>query len=140
MKYHFDPIEFHMDDRAERYLDVFNDLLTQDNAIKGQINISYVNSTEHVVAWHKHEKQTDYWVCIKGSFKVGLSDGEKTDFVYLSDRDPEVLEIPPEIYHGYKALEPNSIMLYYLSEKYDPSDEHRAKAGDFGESWETEDK
>ena len=59
---------------------------------------------------------------------------------YLSDKNPRILKIPPGVYHGYKALEPNSILLYYLTEKYDPSDEHRAKVGDFNETWAIENK
>ena len=56
---------------------------------------------------------------------------------YLSDKNPRVIEIPPGVYHGYKALQPESIMLYYLTERYDPSDEWKAPPGHFGESWET---
>ena len=48
----------------QRLLDVFP-------LEKGQINISYINSTEHIVEVNKHEKQTDYWICLKGSIKVG---------------------------------------------------------------------
>lgn len=135
MKYSFSNIHYNEDDRAQRYLDVFNELGP------GQINISYVNSTKHVVAWHKHNIQTDYWVCIKGSFKVGLAtyeDGVK--FEYLSDRNPQVLKIPPGIYHGYKALESGSILMYYLTEKYNPNDEFRAIPGEFNEVWQTENK
>ncbi len=127
-------MKFHEDDRAQRLLDVFPSL-------DGQINISYVNSTNHVVAWHKHEVQTDYWVCIKGSFKVGLADeAGLIRWEYLSDKNTRVLEIPPGIYHGYKALEPNSILMYYLTHKYNPSDEIRAEVGQFGENWNTENK
>ena len=130
----FDDIQFHEDDRAQRAMNVFKRLQG------GQINVSYVNSTQHVVAWHKHEIQTDYWFCVKGSFKVGLAQKNEVKFDYLSDKDLKVLVIPPGVYHGYKALEPGSIMLYYLSEKYDPSDEHRAKVGSFNENWDTENK
>ena len=127
-------MKFNEDDRAQRLLDVFPSL-------DGQINISYVNSTSHIVAWHKHEIQTDYWVCIKGSFKVGLADeAGLIRWEYLSDKNPRVLEIPPGIYHGYKALEPNSILMYYLTHKYNPSDEFRAEVGQFGENWNTENK
>jgi dTDP-4-dehydrorhamnose 3,5-epimerase-like enzyme len=134
-------VKFHEDDRAQRIIDVFPHL-------DGQINISHVNSTSHVVAWHKHEIQSDFWFCVKGSFKVGLAEpngkeaGKKHDvrFEYLSDKVPKLLHIPPGIYHGYKALEPGSIMLYYLSEKYNPEDEHRASVGDFNECWDTENK
>ena len=141
----FDDIQFHEDDRAQRAMNVFKYL----NG--GQINISYVNSTQHVVAWHKHNIQTDYWFCIKGSFKVGLAEeipgvpGEggqyfDTKFEYLSDKNPRVLVIPPGVYHGYNALEPGSIIFYYLSEQYDPNDELRAAVGAFGEDWGTENK
>jgi len=135
MNYTFKSISYHEDDRAQRYLDVFEELGP------GQINISYVNSTKHIVAWHKHNIQTDYWVCVKGSFKVGLATEENgAEFEYLSERNPRVLQIPPGIYHGYKALEPGSILMYYLTEKYNPKDELRAIPGTFGEVWDTENK
>jgi len=122
---------YNEDDRAQRLLDVFD-------VLDGQINISYVNSTEHIVAWHKHNIQSDYWTCLKGSFKVGLATKEDgCRFEYLSDKNPRVIEIVPGIYHGYKALEPGSILLYYLTHKYNPEDEIRAKVGDFGEDWGT---
>lgn len=130
-------MQFHEDDRAQRLLDVFPE-------INGQINVSYVNSTEHVVAWHRHKMQTDFWTCLKGSFKVGLAepvgiDGQGREIIrvrweYLSDKNPRVLKIPPEVYHGYRALEQGSILLYHLTEKYDPSDEHRAAVGEFREN------
>ena len=99
---------YHEDDRAQRLFDVFD-------VIDGQINVSYVNRVGHIVAWHKHNIQSDYWTCIKGSFKVGMATEEDgCDFVYLSDKNPQVIEMKPGIYHGYTALEPNSILMYYL--------------------------
>ena len=128
---------FNEDDRAQRHFLQFTQL-------QGQINVSHVNSTDHVVAWHKHKKQTDYWFCVKGSFKVGLAIPNGNSHIikweYLSDKNPRVIEIPPGVYHGYKALQPESIMLYYLTEKYDPNDEWKVKPGHFGENWETENK
>lgn len=130
-------IQFNEDDRAQRALNIFPD-------INGQINISYVNSTKHIVAWHKHFKQTDYWYCIKGSFKVGLAypDGDRYKVVweYLSDKNPKGLQIPPGIYHGYKALQPESSLLYFLTEKYNPDDEYKVPPGYFNENWEAENK
>jgi dTDP-4-dehydrorhamnose 3,5-epimerase-like enzyme len=134
MNYKFDDVSYYEDDRAQRIFDVFGET-------PGQINVSYVNSTKHVVAWHKHNIQTDYWVCIKGSFKVGLAKGYgDVEWQYLSDKNFKILEIPPGIYHGYRALEPNSILMYYLTEKYNPEDEIRAEVYSFGEEWETENK
>ena len=127
-------MKFHEDDRAQRLIDVFDTL-------EGQVNVSYVNSTDHIVAWHKHNLQTDYWTCIKGSFKVGLATKENgCKFEYLSDKNPKVLKITPGIYHGYKCLEPGSILMYYVTRKYDPNDEIRAEIGFFNEDWGTENK
>ena len=127
-------MNYHEDDRAQRLIDVF-DLLD------GQVNVSYVNSTEHIVAWHKHHLQTDYWTCLKGSFKVGLATDENgCKFEYLSDKNPRVLKIVPGVYHGFKCLEPGSILMYYVTRKYDPNDEIRASIGHFGEKWDTENK
>jgi len=142
-------VQYHEDDRAQRLLDVFS--LTHC-----QLNISYVNSTNHVVAWHRHEVQTDWWICLKGSFKVGLktidletvhtrAEGEpqpnsSVRWHYLSDKNFRILRIPPGIWHGYKALEPNSILMYCTDQKYDPNDELRCKVGSFGESWGKENK
>ena len=112
---------FNEDDRAQRFIDVFEDL-------PGQVNVSFVHSTDHIVAWHKHNIQTDLWTCLKGSFKVGLAypqgDGYRPEWEY----------------HGYKALQKGSILCYYVTEKYNPEDEIRAKVGDFGEEWEAENK
>ena len=134
MNYSFEDVQFNEDDRAQRCLNIFPEA-------KEQINISHVNSTDHVVAWHKHNIQSDYWTCIKGSFKVGMATEEDgCDFVYLSDKEPRVIEMKPGVYHGYKALEPGSILLYYLTEKYNPKDEFRVPVGHFGEEWTAENK
>jgi dTDP-4-dehydrorhamnose 3,5-epimerase-like enzyme len=134
MNHSFESIQYNEDDRAQRLLNVFP-------AINGQLNITHVNSTSHIVAWHKHNIQTDYWCCAKGSFKVGLADEDgNVWWEYLSDKNTRVLKIPPGIYHGYQAMEEGSILVYYLTEQYNPEDEIRAKVGDFGESWQTQNK
>ena len=128
-------MNFNEDDRAQRLFDIVEEL-------PGQINVSYVASTAHVVAWHMHPfKQVDYWCCLKGSFKVGLKDDAGgMRWEYLSDKNPRVLKIEPGTWHGYKALQPDSIMLYYLTEKWDPMDEFKCPPGSFGEVWETDNK
>jgi dTDP-4-dehydrorhamnose 3,5-epimerase-like enzyme len=125
---------YNEDDRAQRLIDVFNFL-------PGQVNVSYINSIDHIVAWHKHNIQTDYWTCIKGSLKIGLAtEKDGCEFIYLSDKDSKVLEIKPGTYHGYKAIESGSILMYYVTEKYNPEDEIRVKIGHFGEIWKAENK
>ena len=150
-------IKFHEDDRAQRLQDVY-----QVGMKDSQINISYVNSTEHCVGWHYHTKQTEYWFVVKGALKVGLvkSDarmeeggGSATtdkvvqasgvEFEYLSDKNLQILEIPPYVYHGYRALIPGTILMYYITEKYEKVskyDDERVPIGHFGESWGTPSK
>ena len=131
-------MNYNEDDRAQRLFDIFP-------KVNGQINVSYVNSINHIVAWHKHKIQTDYWCCLKGSFKVGMAipkegGSHEVKFEYLSDKNFKILEMIPGVWHGYKAIEPGSILLYYLTEKYNPSDEIRCNPGDFEEEWETENR
>tara|TARA_B100000315_G_scaffold221663_1_gene225202 strand:- start:70 stop:552 length:483 start_codon:yes stop_codon:yes gene_type:complete len=152
------PIKFHEDDRAQRLQDIY-----KAGMVGAQINISYINSTEHCVGWHYHTKQTEYWFVIKGALKVGLArsdaqagDGNnrnrkldevapepRVEFEYLSDKNSQVLEIPPNIFHGYKALIPGTILMYYITEKYDKVskyDDKRVPIGYFGEDWNTPSK
>ena len=131
-------IQYNEDDRAQRLLNIFDIPV-------GQINVSHVSSIDHVVAWHVHKNQTDYWTCLKGAFKVGLaipneSGGHDVRWEYLSERTQKYIGIPPGVYHGYKALVPDSTLLYYVTNKYDPDDELRAAVGEFGEDWKIENK
>ena len=94
-KTNIQDIQYHEDDRGQRLLNIFPE-------VNGQINITHVNSTSHIVAWHRHEIQTDYWYCPKGSFKVGLGipkeDGSVyVEWQYLSDKDQKILKIEPGI-------------------------------------------
>ena len=41
---------------------------------------------------------------------------------------------------GYKDLESGSILAYYVTQKYDPTDEYRVEVGFFGENWKTKNK
>lgn len=125
----------HDDDRRRGTFDVFG-------TPRGDINYSYIYPGT-TVAWHRHKRQTDFWHVIKGSLKVGLYDqkARKLTWVYLHEADRKTLVIPPLIWHGYRNLaDGETILSYYISEKYDEKnpDEERAPTGSFGESWETE--
>ena len=145
-------IKFHEDDRAQRLQDVYKEGMPDT-----QINISHINSTGHCVGWHSHEKQTEYWYVIKGALKVGLAEpiedeypniadlpmSADVSFEYLSDKNPKVSEIPPGVFHGYKALIPGTILMYYITEKYETVSKHddqRVPIGHWGEDWSTPSK
>jgi len=106
---------------------------------KGQINLSEINPGI-IKAFHRHQKQTDYWMCIEGTVMVNLVDSDgKGRHIFLDSRIPYVLEIPPMTWHGYKAINSKAKMLYYVTEKYDSNkpDEQRIDWDKFGtDIWE----
>ena len=80
----------------------------------------------YVKAWHYHKKQTDNFVCVKGSMRVGLYDGrehsktkgEVQEFI-LSLDEPILLQIPPKILHGFESnIEEESVIISIPTEKY----------------------
>lgn len=77
---------------------------------------------------HMHKKQTDYFAIAKGKvmFRLVYDDGRPEEKILLSEEDHKTLIIPSGVWHGYTALEP-SIMVFYLSHKYDSNDEFRKK-------------
>jgi len=121
------------DDRGWSFLDIFSALE------KGQVNYSVVHPGV-VKAWHRHKRQWDHWCVLTGNARVGLHDPEtnKTTTVYIGEKNPQSLAIPPGIWHGMTPVgaEPCGL-LYYVTEKYDPSDpdEERAPWNAFDYSW-----
>ena len=126
------------DDRARRACDVYG--FTGDPAIKmaGDINITWA-FPGRVVAWHRHQKQSDHWFVIKGYLKVGLLDDDgNARWVYLGENDRRVLTIPPGVWHGYMVLgEEEAVLMYYITSKYDEKnpDEERLSIEDAGVDW-----
>lgn len=81
---------------------------------------------------HMHKRQTDYFAVAQGKvlFRLVHENGKEEKFV-LSEDDHKTLIILPGIWHGYVAIEP-SIMVFYLSHKYDSNDEFRKKIDSSG--------
>ncbi len=126
------------DDRARRACDVFG--FTGDSKVKmaGDINITWAYPGR-IVAWHRHQRQTDHWFVIKGFLKVGLLDDDgKARWVYLGENDRRVLSIPPGVWHGYMVLgEEEAVLMYYITSKYDEKnpDEERLSVEEGGVDW-----
>tara|TARA_Y100000310_G_scaffold338273_1_gene427452 strand:- start:173 stop:580 length:408 start_codon:yes stop_codon:yes gene_type:complete len=108
--------------------------------LEGEILVTHVPK-DVIMGMHLHKKQTDCLVVIKGrimvrlfSNKPGKRDEEK--FV-LSENTHKTLIIPPNTWHGYKALE-DTILMYYINRKYDEknADEHRRRTT--AKDWEIE--
>ena len=120
------------DDRARRTNDVYG------TATVGDINVSYAYPGR-IVAWHRHQRQTDHWHVVKGYLKVGLMDDDgNVRWVYLGENDRRTLSIPPGLWHGYMVLgNEEAILVYYITEKYnlDQPDEERMTVEAAGVDW-----
>ena len=81
---------YNEDDRAQRLFDVFS-------VLDGQINVSYVNSTEHIVAWHRHFVQTAE-VARPVPDSAAPSTGSSYDL--LPTADSQRWRLPPPSYPG----------------------------------------
>jgi len=126
------------DDRARRACDVFG--FTGDGTVEmaGDVNITWAYPGR-VVAWHRHQQQTDHWFVIKGHLKVGLMDDQRqVKWVYLGENDRRVLSIPPGVWHGYMVLgDEEAVLMYYITSKYDEKkpDEERLSVEESGIDW-----
>lgn len=113
----FVPLRHHCDDRGWSLMN----LLTGVLGPAGQINYS-LQHPGVVKAWHRHDHQTDCWICVSGHVKAGVhreSDGASWSTV-LGEARPGVLFIPPPLWHGAATIgaEP-AALLYYVTRAYD---------------------
>ena len=107
------------DDRGWSLMNQLQGVLSPD----GQVNYS-VQYPGVVKAWHRHAKQTDFWLCLNGHIKVGVqAEGADEAFaLVVGERNPGVAIIPPPLWHGAATVghEPAGL-LYYVTHAYDPA-------------------
>lgn len=137
----FSPAAVFTDDRGWSLMNQFQNVL----APAGQINYS-VMYPNVIKAWHRHAKQTDFWLCLHGHLKVGVYD-EQTNKAWVSvmgEKRPGVMVIPPPLWHGVATVGCESAgLLYYVTHQYDPvaPDEDRRDYDSVpGFPWETQHK
>ena len=113
------------DDRGWSLMNLFQRVLTSD----GQVN--YSTMYPYVVkAWHRHQHQTDFWLCLHGHIKIGLYD-QSTDTAWqaiIGEKRFGIVIIPPLLWHGLATVGPTSAgLLYYVTQAYNPTapDEER---------------
>ncbi|MBI4323009.1 MAG: cupin domain-containing protein [Candidatus Omnitrophica bacterium] len=129
------PLRFHEDDRGVRYCDVFP-------IPQGDINVVVIYPGA-MSAWHRHQQQDDYQLCIKGALKFGLCDkpasqGGTVEWVYSSERSAKdgALFVPRGMWHGhYNFTDKPAIVLYWITNKYNPKDEERMSIEAMGFDW-----
>lgn len=122
----FVPASYFADDRGYSLMNQLQGVM----GVKGQVNYS----TQYpgvIKAWHRHKRQTDFWICLRGHIKVGVwRDTDNDAWVQvIGEKQPGTVIIPPTLWHGAATVgdEPAGL-LYYVTEAYDPAapDEERA--------------
>jgi dTDP-4-dehydrorhamnose 3,5-epimerase-like enzyme len=113
----FVPVTPYTDDRGWSLMNC----LTGVMSASGQINFS-VQYPGIVKAWHRHERQTDFWMCVQGHIKAGVwreSDGAAWMLV-TGEKRPGVLIIPTPLWHGAACVGNTPCgLLYYVTHAYD---------------------
>ena len=118
----------HIDERRAAYCALFDDA-----GLPGDINVFKINKGA-ITCWHRHQKQTDRFFVVQGSLLLQAiyPDGVRDKLLLHSQLSGT--KIRPDVWHGYEALE-DTILVMYLDQKYDPSDEERATPEDLGQPW-----
>jgi dTDP-4-dehydrorhamnose 3,5-epimerase len=95
-------------------------------------------------AFHVHKVLWDWFFISHGSAKLALVDDRKDSPTYkeintfvISERKPQLLVVPPGVYHGWMSLEDDTQMVSTASEVYNREnpDEERVPSDSFGYDW-----
>ncbi|MQY60180.1 MAG: hypothetical protein GH144_11385 [Clostridia bacterium] len=98
-----------------------------------------------VRAFHKHSLLWDFFFINHGAAKFIFRDDrpdsptyEEMNIFVGSSRNPNLLVVPPGVYHGWMSLEDDTQMISTASEVYNREnpDEVRVPADSFGVEWE----
>jgi len=118
------------------------EILRNDDEIFLQFGQAYITTAYQgvVKAWHYHKKQIDHFCVLAGMAKIVLYDDRadsptrgKVNEFFLGDRNPQVLQIPNLVFHGFKGISPGETMILNLpteTYKYGQPDEFRVPAHD----------
>ena len=116
----FVPIRTVADDRGWSIMNQLQGILSET----GQINYSVMYPSV-IKAWHRHKKQTDFWLCVSGHIKVGICREVDNHFwaMVIGQMHLGVVIIPPQLWHGAATVgDTSASLLYYVTETYDPHD------------------
>lgn len=100
----------------------------------GQVYVVGDPVRKTVRAYHKHDELWDWFCIIAGSAKFVFVDDDpdsdtegKHQIIIGSSRRPQLIVVPPKVYHGWMSLEDNTVMLSVASHTYNHAkpDEYR---------------
>ena len=127
------PIKRFPDERgffAEVMRKDWKELFAEDTVAQANLSYTYPGT---IRAWHRHLRgQNDYFLALRGMIKICAFDeksGELNEII-SSGLDLQVVRMPGNYWHGFKALgdEP-ALLLYFTTNLYDasnPDEERRA--------------
>jgi dTDP-4-dehydrorhamnose 3,5-epimerase len=116
-------------------------LRNDDDIFKGFGQVYMTTAYPGVVkAWHYHKNQTDNFTCVSGRMRLALYDPRKgsptfgrIDEFEISLDNPMVVQIPRDIYHGFKCVgDKEALVINTVTVPYDKNkpDEYRVDAYD----------
>ncbi len=133
----------HMDDRG--YLIEILRASDEHFTKFGQVYIVGDMVRNTIRAFHVHNVLWDWFFISHGTAKFALVDDRKDSPTYkeintfvVSDRKPQLLVVPPGVYHGWMSLEDDTQMISTASEVYNREnpDEKRVPHDSFGYDWQ----
>ena len=103
--------------------------------LSGDVNFTVHKTGVIPHEWHMHKIHTDYFAVVEGKvlFRFAYDDGRPEEKIVLTQDDHKTLILPSGVWHNYIALEP-SILVFYISQKFDTNDEFRRPCD--AEGWE----
>lgn len=110
----------------------------------GQVYLVGDMARNTIRAFHVHKVLWDWFFISHGSAKFALVDDRKDSPTYketntfvISERKPQLLVVPPGVYHGWMSLEDDTQMVSTASEVYNREnpDEERVPYDSFGYEW-----
>ena len=139
-------ITTHADDRG--YLaEIYRTDTPYHQRFGGSINQVYIVEDPirgTIRAFHRHRWLWDFFFIGRGSAKFSLHDGREgsatygeTNTIVLGDKRRQLLIVPRVVYHGWMALEDDTLLISVASHTYnrgDP-DEERVPYDSFGYDW-----
>lgn len=133
-------LEAHVDSRGFLY-----EAIHASDHFVPQIRQVYVVGSprsDTIRAFHAHEWLHDWFHIAQGSALFCLVDGRADGESYrttvrlaLNYRYPQLLVVPPGVFHGWMSLEPDTLMVSIASEEYDRAnlDERRVPPDHFND-------
>lgn len=118
------------------------EILRSDDKIFEKFGQVYMTTAKPgiIKAWHWHKLQTDNFTCVFGKIRLVLYDAREASKTYkqidefeISLEGPLLVQIPPNVYHGFKCISNTEAIVINTVTKpynYKKPDEYRIDAFD----------